>query len=1308
MTTPNAPVWLQPSAAGMLSNHQGSNLTTDAIAFKSRYTNPNAADRPGQIRVTASRTVISGVPTATPQLIWDTGFIGSPATTTIPYTATVAGVVCPVGPNSVATHAVQVTAGIIGFGGADSILFFFSGRVYVLIADQHVTDTTHVGVIYSAPISGTTVGAWRLETAPTSASPSEVCAPGALTIIGTYAYVLTNRTIWSAQIQGDGTFGGWTDQIFANPDFVNFSSVWPSTPVMMAGYDAAGWSSEVTVDSGKSLGWLYVFDNAGGVTRYGLDGVDGDIEDNTFTLSNVVQPSLPAAVNYGAVHVDDSGYIYVIGGESGGGTPSSACYYAPVNVSTDGRITASWSTSSKPLPNARTRAAYAAWYVSGSPRLSGGQPATIMIAGGQQVSAGAAQTTIYTIGADQLRGATGGSWVTTTHPLAQAMALGGAHVVNTGPSSDPPYPTANFKVYVVLLGGGVTLPELAVTDDSLAVTQGNSTPLSAGVLGTGGAVVVNPDGSVDVSFLFNGFGPVSWLTAGFGDGDQVLMTVQFTDVNGGSPGPVATTVVKVGQPPTISNVTPSGAASSGAPTIGFNYSPGLGGAPEAFWRIELLKPYTAVVLGDGPTAYYRLDDTGATAADFTGNGNTGTITNVLESQPGALAADTDTAMVFNGASSVVDLGTSLTPVFQARDFSVEYWVNPASATNYVFSCGLTGSAGLDAFLHVGFDNLGHAKLGFFGDDLIGNAVLQAGSWYHVVVTWAAATRQRSIYVNGQLDVSATSAGSLSVPNGSDAQIGRVSFGPGNGPFFYNGTVDELAVYGKALTAAQVLTHYQTGLASQAAPTLADSGIQPNTLNTFTPVLAPRLTSGIVYGHLITTASTDVPMTASDTNEAQVVTTFAPTFTRPAAPITPVASVDATLMAVNLAVLAPQPLSAPNVNDGGQFRPVVMMGRQQGGQVTAPPSIRNSGGTGGGFGNPIQTFPRKRPNPVSRRSVWLAAPGPLHAGSPGFSLAFTYVAADGSESPPSPGANPVILAATGNQLNVAAITGVPSWVVALNFYFVGVVPAGDTAGFVTQQPVSGGTCAAFSIRTEGNGLAPPSAPTIRVYHRRSGTTLWTILVDGVTSTPGMQQTVGPLMDQIAWGASYDFSVSLISPAAESAMVSAGSVTLPQQPASGSVAGMLHVAGNGATYHVSLPLTGGPKLSTHLDAVAAEVFGLAAPLLRYGVLDYHVLEAKSRVLDAPTMAAFQAVRQQAQQQGATLYWRDAAGHVLTMGFQPDYALTHLPQAYLAMRELDIKLTEIPNTYQPSTTRGAVAGVFQQVNGTLVPLDPSEVAA
>ena len=56
---------------------------------------------------------------------------------------------------------------------------------------------------------------------------------------------------------------------------------------------------------------------------------------------------------------------------------------------------------------------------------------------------------------------------------------------------------------------------------------------------------------------------------------------------------------------------------------------------------SVLLTYRDIILGDGPLAYWRLDDTGTTAADFTGNGHTGTLTGAITEGVAGVTADGD-------------------------------------------------------------------------------------------------------------------------------------------------------------------------------------------------------------------------------------------------------------------------------------------------------------------------------------------------------------------------------------------------------------------------------------------------------------------------------------------------------------------------------------------------------------------------------------------------------------------------------------------------------------------------------------------
>jgi len=214
-----------------------------------------------------------------------------------------------------------------------------------------------------------------------------------------------------------------------------------------------------------------------------------------------------------------------------------------------------------------------------------------------------------------------------------------------------------------------------------------------------------------------------------------------------------------------------------------------------------------------PVGYWRLDDSGGTAADSSGHGNIGTLHGtVTENVVGALINDTDTAMSFDGSTGYIEVGTpaSIAALFQNHDFSVEYWVKPVSDSNFVFSCGVLNQDFPDQFFHAGFSGA-QVKLGFFGDDLVSNSSITTGVYSHVVLTWVASTKVQTIYINGVHDSSRVSSGSLNVPAGSDTQIARANFGShGGGPYFYQGAVDELAVYSAAMTGPQVFQHYLLG------------------------------------------------------------------------------------------------------------------------------------------------------------------------------------------------------------------------------------------------------------------------------------------------------------------------------------------------------------------------------------------------------------------------------------------------------------------------------------------------------------------
>src|SRR6266567_2362739 len=105
--------------------------------------------------------------------------------------------------------------------------------------------------------------------------------------------------------------------------------------------------------------------------------------------------------------------------------------------------------------------------------------------------------------------------------------------------------------------------------------------------------------------------------------------------------------------------------------------------------------YSTTVLADAPVGYFRLDQaSGTTANDSSGNGFNATYSGsgITYSQAGALAGDSDTAILFNGTSGKITCPGGLSAVGYGQ-ITVEAWVKlpnntfPQKAT--IFATGTT-------------------------------------------------------------------------------------------------------------------------------------------------------------------------------------------------------------------------------------------------------------------------------------------------------------------------------------------------------------------------------------------------------------------------------------------------------------------------------------------------------------------------------------------------------------------------------------------------------------------------------------------
>jgi hypothetical protein len=219
--------------------------------------------------------------------------------------------------------------------------------------------------------------------------------------------------------------------------------------------------------------------------------------------------------------------------------------------------------------------------------------------------------------------------------------------------------------------------------------------------------------------------------------------------------------------------------------------------------------YRSTVLADDPLAYLRVDESTSTVAhDATGNGNNGQyVGGFTLGVPGALLTDSDPAVSLDGSTGYIDFG-NLFPFVGTVPMTLEIWAKPSAlTTNYpsLFSRQINSPrSGYFMFVR----DVGNGDSNTFGFERWNDGGYQtdwwqtpvSSSWHYFVGTFDGSTSRA--YVDGQLVASNSATQSL----GSFAatlQVGTCVLGQDS----FAGAVDEIAVYGAALSQARISAHY---------------------------------------------------------------------------------------------------------------------------------------------------------------------------------------------------------------------------------------------------------------------------------------------------------------------------------------------------------------------------------------------------------------------------------------------------------------------------------------------------------------------
>lgn len=221
----------------------------------------------------------------------------------------------------------------------------------------------------------------------------------------------------------------------------------------------------------------------------------------------------------------------------------------------------------------------------------------------------------------------------------------------------------------------------------------------------------------------------------------------------------------------------------------------------------------------GLIAYWPFDEeSGSSFADESGNGNDGTLTGAE-----FLSGKVGNALYFDGVNDFAIVPYS--PAFNLTNyvtdgFSIEEWVNvDDTGSHWIFSQftdtftnNLNYLGRLSHTLSTGSGIIATSYASTNGTTYPDWPIqsLSVGAWHHVVSTYKANIFK--LYIDGVLKTTSSLPGTLSgTLSETPFVIGAKWQGGSNYDLKFKGYIDEMKIYSRALTAAEVEAHYQIGL-----------------------------------------------------------------------------------------------------------------------------------------------------------------------------------------------------------------------------------------------------------------------------------------------------------------------------------------------------------------------------------------------------------------------------------------------------------------------------------------------------------------
>jgi hypothetical protein len=349
---------------------------------------------------------------------------------------------------------------------------------------------------------------------------------------------------------------------------------------------------------------------------------------------------------------------------------------------------------------------------------------------------------------------------------------------------------ANARTATLTVTYDPTAPTVSLTGPTSGVTVSGTTTITAAAADNVGVAGVQflLDGAALGAEQTSGFS-LAWNTLAVSNGAHVL-SARARDAAGN-------TTVSAGIPVTVSNAQPSGLVAA----YGFN------------------------------------ETTGTTVSDASGHGNTGSFgAGVGRAAQGRFGG----ALVFDGTGFVAIPGSPSLTIGSAM--TLEAWVAPSTAQS---GWRTVIQREVDAYF-LNASNDGGALKPAGGGTLNGAVTyvtaanaLPVNAWSHLALTYDGTALR--LYVNGALVTSQARTGAVQTTTTPVRIGGNVPYGE-----FFQGAIDEVRIYNRALSAAEIQNDMNTAVGSAssadtAAPTLAITA--PTSATTYTTSSSPLSLGG---------------------------------------------------------------------------------------------------------------------------------------------------------------------------------------------------------------------------------------------------------------------------------------------------------------------------------------------------------------------------------------------------------------------------------------------------------------------------------